>query len=570
VNAVRATKEGKNHERRWPLFQGILPFDKTRLTPDIVAGITLAALGIPEVMGYTKIIGTPVITGLYTMLLPMLAFAIFGSSRHLVVSADSATAAIVAAALTSMAFVANSPKYVALTSLIGLAAAGMLLLARVFRLGFLADFLSRTVLVGFLTGVGIQIALGELHGMLGLEKGGHGFLGNLLFTFQHLPQTHLPSLFISLVVLAVIAGSGSFAPHFPGALLALVGTIAASAYFRWSDHGVQVIGHVPGGLPHLGLPDVSWSDIGLVLPVAGYCFIVILAQSAATSQAYALRYRDRFDLNVDLVGLALANVAAGCSSTFVVNGSPTKTAMVDAAGGRSQISHLTTATMVLLVLLFLTRPLSFLPSAVLATIVFLIGVKLIDRRGLVEIYRKTPREFGVAIATAATVVFVGVGQGILLALLLSLLQHVRHSYRPNTAVVLHDVNDRWRLEEATPGKMIEPGLVMFWFGSDLFYANASCFAEKARQLVDESPTPVRWLVIDASAITDIDFSAGKAFLELQQDLAKKGVVLGITRINRRDYPDFDRLGLAAAIGENHIFASRHECIAAYRAAVGEQ
>ena len=283
-----------------------------------------------------------------------------------------------------------------------------------------------------------------------------------------------------------------------------------------------------------------------------------------------MRYRDRFDLNVDLVGLAIANAAAGCSSTFVVNGSPTKTAMVDAAGGRSQISHLTAATMVLLVLLFLTRPLSFLPSAVLATIVFLIGLQLIDYRGLVEIYRKTPIEFGVAIAAAATVVFVGVGQGILLALVLSLLQHVRHSYRPNTAVVLHDINDRWRLEEATPGKMIEPGLVMFWFGSDLFYANASRFAEKARQLVDESPTPVRWLVIDASAITDIDFSAGKAFLELQQDLAKKGVVLGITRINRRDYPDFDRLGLAAAIGENHIFASRHECIAAYRSAVGEQ
>jgi len=570
MNADPTAQHGKSAERRWPLFQGILPFDKTRLAPDILAGITLAALGIPEVMGYTKIIGTPVITGLYTLLLPVLVFAIVGSSRHLVVSADSATAALVAAALASQSLVAYSPKYVALTGLVALVAGAMLLLARLFRLGFLADFLSRTVLVGFLSGVGVQVALGELHGMLGLEKGGHGFLGQLLHTLKHLPATHAPSLLIALAALTVIVGFDRLAPRFPGALLAVVGTIAASAYFHWGDPGVQVIGDVPSGLPHLGLPDVSWSDLGLVLPIAGSCFIVILAQSAATSRAYALRYRDRFDQNADLVGLALANAVAGCSSTFVVNGSPTKSAMVDTAGGRSQVSHLTTATVVFLVLLFLTRPLSFLPNPVLAAIVFLIGVKLIDRRGLMEIYRKAPKEFAVALATAATVVFVGVKEGILLALVLSLLQHVRHSYHPHTAVVLHDAHDHWRLEAAEPGRMIEPGLVMFWFGSDLFYANASLFTEKVRRLVDESPSPVRWLVVDASAITDIDYSAGRALLELQQDLAKAGVVLGIARMNRQDHGNFERLGLAAAIGEDHIFASRRQCIAAYQAAFSDR
>src|SRR5215472_2995334 len=165
-----------------PLLQGLLPFDKVRIGPDIMAGVTLAALGIPEVMGYTKIIGTPVITGLYTLFLPVLVFALFGSSRHLVVSADSATAAIVAAGLTSLSFSANTPKYVALTSLIALVTAGILLLARILRLGFLADFLSRTVLVGFLSGVGVQVALGELNEILGVEKGGHAFLGQLFFT----------------------------------------------------------------------------------------------------------------------------------------------------------------------------------------------------------------------------------------------------------------------------------------------------------------------------------------------------------------------------------------------------
>src|SRR6516162_4426727 len=301
-------------------LQGLLPFDKERLAPDIVAGITLAALGIPEVMGYTKIIGTPVITGLYTLFLPVVVFAVFGSSRHLVVSADSATAAMVAAALTSLSFTANTPRYIELTSLIGIVVAAILFLARIFQLG---------LLVGFLSGVGVQVAVGELHDMLGIEKGGHGFFRQLLYTFEHLRDTHLPSLFIALAVLAIIVLFEVVAPRFPGALLAVIGMTAASAYFHWAGRGVQVVGTVPGGLPHLGLPHLAYNDIIMVLPISLSCFIVILAQSAATSRAYALKYRDQFNQNVDLIGLSLANAAAGCSSTFVVNGSPTKTAMVD-------------------------------------------------------------------------------------------------------------------------------------------------------------------------------------------------------------------------------------------------
>jgi len=562
---VRADKhESSKPQWRLPLLQGLLPFDKSRLGADIMAGITLAALGIPEVMGYTKIIGTPVVTGLYTLLLPVLAFALFGSSRHLVVSADSATAAIVAAGLTALSFIRYTPKYVALTSLVALAACGMLLLARIFKLGFLADFLSRTVLVGFLSGVGVQVALGELPGMLGIEKSGHGFFQQMLFTFQHVPDTHVATLLISLAVVSIIAGFEMLAPRFPGALLAVIAMIAASAYFHWGDHGVRSVGEVPGGLPRFGLPEMTWSDVLLMLPIALSCFVVILAQSAATARAYALRYRENFDQNVDLVGLAMANAAAGCSGTFVVNGSPTKTAMVDAAGGRSQWSQLTTATVVLLVLLFLTKPLSFLPNAVLAAIVFMIGVKLVDHRGLTEIYRKAPKEFIVALVTAATVVFVGVEEGIILAVIVSLLQHVRRSYRPHTGVVVLDHVDHWQVQEAVPGRMIVPGMIMYWFGSDLFYANVAFFAAQVRKLVNHSPTPVRWLVIDCSAITDVDFSAGRAVMDLHQDLAKAGVVLALSRLQVTPHGDLERMGLVQLIGENRIFDSRHACVEAYR------
>src|SRR3974390_1875879 len=217
-------KDPNTTVRSFPgLVQGLLPVDRARIGPDIIAGIPLAALGIPEVMGYTKIIGTPIITGLYTLFLPVLVFALLGSSRHLVVSADSATAAMVAAALASLSFTANTPRYVELTSLIALVTAAILLVARILRLGFLADFLSRTVLVGFLTGVGIQVAGGELNEMLGIEKGGHGFLRQLFHTFQHLGDTQRSSLFISLAVLVIIVGFEFIVPKIPGGLVAVVG-----------------------------------------------------------------------------------------------------------------------------------------------------------------------------------------------------------------------------------------------------------------------------------------------------------------------------------------------------------
>ena len=308
---------------------------------------------------------------------------------------------------------------------------------------------------------------------------------------------------------------------------------------------------------------MTWNDVTLVLPIAFSCFIVILAQSAATSRAYALRYRDHFNQNVDLVGLSLANAAAGLSGTFVVNGSPTKTAMVDTAGGRSQWSHLTTATVVLMVLLFFTRPLSFLPNAVLAAIVFRVGVKLVDFRGLAEIHRSQPQEFALALVTALTVILFGVEPGILLAVVLSLLQHVRRSYRPHTAVIVRDAAGNRSFEDPEPGKMAEPGLVMFWFGADLFFANVAFFVEQARRLVHDSPSPVRWLVIDTTAITGLDFSAGRAVAGLHQDLAKAGVVLALVVVPVKHRADLERMGLIDLIGANRIFDSRHACLAAY-------
>ena len=397
---------------RLNLFGGLRPFRPREAGRDALAGVTLASMNIPQVLGYTRIAGTPVVTGLYTVLLPLVAFAVFGSSRHLVVAADSATAAIFSSSLSHMATPA-SEKYMALVGMVALLTAGFLFLARIFKLGFLADFLSRTVLVGFLTGVGFQVGIAMLGDMFGVVAPSHRTLVQAWEILQGLPQLNLPTLGLSTLVAGSILLGHRFAPRLPVSLVAVVGTIAASAAFRFAERGIAVIGPVPGGLPSIGLPDVTWSETLALLPVAASCFVMIIAQSAATSRVFAVRYRERVDEDADILGLAAANAAAAVSGTFVVNGSPTQTAMADRAGARSQVAQLVFAGVVLVVLLVLTGPLQYLPRCVLAGIVFTIAVGMVDVKGLRDIRRESPGEFYLAVVTAAAVVAIGVEQGIL-------------------------------------------------------------------------------------------------------------------------------------------------------------
>jgi sulfate permease, SulP family len=526
-----------------PLLRGLLPFDRTRLVPDVAAGITLAALGIPEVMGYTKIAGTPLVTGLYTLLLPIVAFAVLGGSRHLVVAADSATAAILASMLVSVAAL-GSPGYVGLTSLVALAVAGLLLLARIFKFGFLADFLSRSALIGFLTGVGIQVAGGELAGLVGLPNEGQSALAQIASALARLGSSHVATLAISIAVLAVIVVAGRLAPRIPGALVAVIGAIALSAAFDFAAKGIATIGNVPSGLPSLALPPLHLNGIEHVLACAASCFLVIVAQSAATARAYALRYEEQLTENLDLVGLAAANAAAAITGTFVVNGSPTKTEMVDEAGGRSQLAHLTTAAVVLLVLLFLTRPLGFLPNAVLSAIVFMIGVKLIDAKGMRELFRLQRNEFWIALLVAAAVVILSVMYGIAVAVILSLIDHVRHGYRPRTRVLVRDDTGRLESVPALPNRVAAPGLLVYRFEADLFYANANMFMEQILHLVAATEQPIRAVILDASGIDNIDYTAAKMLLEVRKELTRRHIAFSMVATFDGVLHDLRRYGLA--------------------------
>jgi sulfate permease, SulP family len=547
---------------RLSMLRGILPFNRSRLPGDIVAGITLAALGIPEVMGYTKISGTPMVTGLYTLLLPVIAFALLGGSRHLVVSADSATAAILASMLILIAPL-GSAQYTSLTGLVALLVAGMLVIARVLKLGFLADFLSRSALIGFLTGVGIQVACGELAGLLGLPKEGHGPLGQLVSAVGRVGDAHLASIAMSAAVLAMIVGCSRFAPRVPGALIAVIGAIIASATLDLAAHGIATVGAVPSGLPSFAVPSVHVGNLHQVLVCAASCFIVIIAQSAATSRAYALRYQEPVTDNIDLIGLAAANGVAGLSGTFVVNGSPTKTEMVDGAGGRSQMAHLTTAVVVVIVLLFLTRPLSFLPNAVLSAIVFMIGVKLIDVRGMRELWGLQRNEFWIATVTVATVVVFSVMDGIAVAVALSLIDQVRHTYRPRTRLLVRDASGKWKGVPSAPGQFAAPGILVYRFEANLFYANAGMFMEEILRLVAQSGEGLRGLVLDASGINEIDYSAAKMMLQLRDEVAKRSVAYAVVTSLDEMVEGVRRYGLT---GEGRIFATVDAAVNALAAA----
>jgi high affinity sulfate transporter 1 len=562
TDAANGGEPGRNYGAESGLFRSLRPLTGSSAVRDALAGLQLAALNIPQVLGYAQIAGMPFITGLYTLLLPVLGFAAFASSRFLVVAADSATAAILAGGISSIA-AAGSDRYIALASLVALMTAVFLLLARLLRIGFIADFLSRTVLVGFLTGIGFQVGITVLPRMLGLEVSSRRALFLLAGIVRHIREVHPLTLCISAAVLVVIFLLERITPKFPGPILAVAGGMAAGAYFHLAARGVAIVGPVSGGLPHLRIPDFSWRDVEMMVPVAISCLVVVVAQSAATARAYAMRHNQALDENADLLGLSAANLAAGLSGTFVVNGSPTQTAMVESAGGRSQLAQLVTGAAVAGVLLFLMRAFQFLPRCVLGAVVFVIAVRLIDLKGLQEIRRESPGEFWLAVLTALVVVAVGVEQGIIFAMVVSLLRIVHHTYRPHTGVLVETPHGDWRTEPAVPGALTEPGLAVYRFGAPLFYANAGRFMEEVSGLAARGGSSLRWIVVDSEAMTNVDYSAARVVRQLAQNLAANGIALVFARVHPELQADLDRHRITPAVGRDHIFSRLHEAIAAY-------
>src|SRR6266567_3318402 len=475
---------------RLPVLQGVLPVERSRVPGDALAGLTLAAIGIPEVLGYAKIAGMPLVTGLYTMLLPMAAYAVLGSSRHLVVAADSATAVLLAAALTGLA-AAGSERYVQLAGLAALLTGGMLFAARLARLSFLANFLSRTVLVGFLTGVGIQVAAGQLPDMLGVTAAGGQTLAKLVNTVRVLPHVHWTDVAVSIADIGVVVGGRGINRwinrRIPGPLIAVIAAIGVSWAVDLASHGAAVVGPVPRGLPRLGLPALGWHDATALLGAAVAMFVVILAQSAATSRAYAAKYEETFS-----------------------------------------------------------------EDTALAAVVFLIAVELIDVEGMRRILALRKHEFAVALLTTAAVLVLGVEYGIVLAIIASMVDHLRHSYSPLNSVLVKSPEGHWQPVPVGPGARTEEGLVVYRFGTSLYYANASRLVEDIAALVGHG-SPLRWMVIDCAAIGDVDYTASAVLGKVAEHVHQHHVHLALSCVLGPVRRQLDHYGISKALGQDAYF-----------------
>jgi len=593
-----------NHHRtltgkKQTLFGGLAPFQASRLPKEAIAGLTLAIVSIPEVMGYTKISGTPIITGIYTILFPMLIYSIFASSKHLVVAADSATAAILAGAIAPLVSGAKDATslYMSYVVLLSFMVGIFLLLARILRLGFIAKFLSRTVLIGFLTGVGIQVVLGQVGGMLGLKASGTGTLAQFLSVLSQLPQTNPWELVISALVLGIIlipvmvrrfVSPQAMRDRIPWALIALVLTIFIGFLWRDRSDAFAMVGTVPGGLPKFTFPPIDLSEIITsilqpfqvlissgalanrvssshllsthailtLLPTALMIVVIIITQSAATIESYAQIYGEDTDENTDLLGLGLANLAAGFSGTFVVNGSPTKTKIADDAGGRSQWANIAAVIVVFLVLLFLTGPLQYLPEAALSALVFTIGLKLIQVKNLKKIYQLQKREFWIAILVMAVVVLWGAAQGIIMAMILALLWHIRRSYRPQNSLLRPVKNDAgymlWDWQAIHPGIKVNYHHAIYHFAASIYYANVGVIHEEIKDLISHNPS-INHIMMDCSAISDVDFTGGQALLELIRALHEKSIEFGLIQLSPNVREQLKRYGVMDMVGEKDDF-----------------
>ena len=539
-----------SHAERAPsVAPGIRPYQRKWLPQDLVAGATLAAVAIPEGLGYAKIAGMPAETGLYTCLLPVLAFALFASTRRLVIGADSATAAISASAVALLA--AGDPaRFFSLSCLLAIMSGILLLVAGRLRLGFLSDFMSRSVLAGFLTGVGIQIAVGQLDGMLGVHATGETTWQKFVSTLSQLPAASTPDVVVSIGVIALILGLGKVAPRVPGPLLAVVGSIALAAALDWEDRrDVLMVGALPGGLPAFEIPSASLADLLALVPTALIILLVQVAQSVSTASAFAIQHDDRHEPNRDLTGLGVANIVNGFFSSFVVNGSPTKTAISDRSGTRTQMAMVVLALITIPVLLFLTGVFDNLPEATLAAVVFVIAVHLMKIDTLRMLYRLPSRgEFWVAATTAAFVALVGVGGGIVYAIVASIVVHLANTSRPNNGVLHLEPGGTRHQLAVLPGAQTLPGLIIYRFAANLFYANAGRLVEDVRTLVTTAPDPVRLFVLDGSEIHSLDWTSAEALRKCIEVVHGAGAQFQVARLPQEARALLDYHRITEALG----------------------
>ncbi len=556
-------------ERRFasvPLFSSLRHYRVPQMRADALAGLSVAAIQIPTAIAYASLAGFPPLIGLYACLLPMLVYALLGSSRQLIVGPDSATCAMIAAALSPLAL-AGSQHYIELSMMLALMVGGLCIMGGILRLGFIADFLSRPILVGFMNGVALSIVAGQLGKVLGLELESRVFFSILWELLHKLEQIHYLTLGVSLASWVLTGLMLWRVPRWPAPLLTIV-VLSTLAWMLGIEHyGVSLVGAVSGGLPELAWPKVSYDEVRSLFGDALAISLVSFCSAMLTARSFAARNHYRIYPNQDMIALGAANISAGLSGGFVISGADSRTAINNMVGGKTSMVNATTALYILLVILLLADSLSWIPVAALGAVLIQAALKMVDVSALRHLYRVSRLELRISVLATLGVLTLGVLQGILLAVLLSLIYQLRTVARPRDAV-LGQVPDGGRLFNIAHAPHAErlKGVLVYRFDASLLFFNSDYFQQRLKELMLAADEPTQAIVLDAQACANLDVTGALCLKELHTEFGVQGVRFCIAALHGQFREMFERCDLHHSFGAQNIFATSLEAVQALRLA----
>jgi high affinity sulfate transporter 1 len=543
-------------------------YQRDWLRGDVVAGVTVAAYLVPQVMAYATVAGLPPVVGLWAAFVPLAGYAVLGSSRQLSVGPESTTALMTATALAPLA--AGDPgRYAALAAAAALLVGVICFVAGLVRLGFLADLLSRPVLVGYMAGVAVIMIASQLGKVTGVDVEGEEFLDQIRSFLSRMDQVHWPTIALAVSVLALLLVLAWLTPRIPGPLVAMLVAALVVSVFSLHHNGIKVIGEIPSGLPSPAFPGISLAELAaLVVPAGGVAFVAF-SDNVLTARTFAVRHGEDVDANVELRALGVCNVGAGLMHGLPVSSSASRTALGDAVGSRTQLYSLVMLVAVLAVMLFGRGVLATFPTAALGALVVYAALRLVDVSEFKRLALFRRSELVIAVATTGAVLVFGVLYGVLVAIGLSIADLLRRVARPHDAILgfvpgipgMHDIDDY-------PEANLVPGLLVYRYDAPLFFANAENFRERAMKAVDEFPDPVEWFVLNAEAIVDVDLTALDALDRLRGKLVRRGIVFAMARVKQDLRVQLEAVGLIDKVGRDHIYPTLPTAVDAYRRASG--
>ena len=564
----RGNEDGPSHQAGSNLVPGVtalVGYRRAWLHGDVLAGITVAAYLIPQVMAYAQIAGLPPVTGLWAILGPLAVYAVFGSSRQLSVGPESTTALMTAAGVAALVGAAGPERYAEVAAVMAIAVGILCLLGFLGRLGFLADMLSRPVLVGYMAGIAVLMIVSQLGATTRLEIEGEALVSQIASFAGQLDEVHLPTLAVSATCLVTLFALRRIAPLIPGPLVVIVLAAVAVWSVDLTEDGIRVVGLMPSGLPSPRIPSLTGLDLVALLPAALGIALVGYSDNVLTGRAFASRKRERIDNNQEFLALGLANLSSGFLQGYPVSSSGSRTALGDAMGSRTQVYSLVALAGVVITMFFLAPALAWFPTAALGSVVVYAAVRLVDVAEMRRILRFSRTEAALAAATTAGVLFLGILPGIGLAVGLSVVDLLRRLSRPHAGVLgfipgmagMHDLTDYETGSEV-------PGLLVYRYDAPLFFANADDFRTRALRAVDEESTPPDWFLLNAEANTQLDLTAVDAVESLRRDLADRGIEFAVARAKFEILGALEDGGVLERIGRDRVFATLPTAVEAYK------